>query len=145
MTEYIFPSREWAEEFCRRLNESKAYRDSAKKWEGSILFSAVNLPDEVKKIHGRDSAGFLLDLWHGECRGMEWFDDVSEGEAKADYVLEATYDDWIKVIEGKVNPVAALVTKKIKVKKGSIATIMRFTLASINMVKAAQEVPTKKL
>jgi len=141
--EYLFPSKEWAEEFCRKLNESKSYRDSAKKWEGSILFSAVNLPDKIKELYGRDSVGFVLDLWHGECRGSKWFEDVSEAEA--DYILEAAYDDWIKVIEGKISPVAALVTKKIRVKKGSIATIMRFTLASINMVKVAQEVPTKKV
>ena len=141
--EYLFPSPEWASEFCKRLRENQKYRDSAKKWEGSILFSTINLPREVREVLGRDSVGFLLVLWHGDCRGYKWFDDVSEGEAEADYVLEANYDVWLKVIKGELDPIKALITKKIRIKKGSITTIMRFTLAAINMVKTAQQVPTK--
>lgn len=36
-----------------------------------------------------------------------------------------------------------MVSRRMKVEKGSIATIMRFTLATINMVKTAQKVPIK--
>ena len=141
--EFLFPSKEWAEEFCKKLNENKKYRDSAKKWEGSIFFVVTMMPGNIKSLYSnRDSVGFILDLWHGECRGMEWYEDIDKGDA--DYILEATYDDWIRIINGKLDPIKALITKKMKIKKGSIATIMRFTLAAINMVKTAQQVPTKK-
>ena len=138
---YIFPSKEWAEEFCKKLNENKKYGDSAKKWEGSILFVASSLPEHImKKYNGRNKVAFLLDLWHGQCRGSTWYEEVDENIG--DYVLDASYENWIKITEGKLDPVKAMITKKMKVKKGSIATIMRFTLAAINMVKTAQQVAT---
>ena len=140
---YVFPSEEWAREFCSKLNENPKYHDSAKRWEGSILFVVTDLPDDLKELHGgRDSVGFLLDLWHGECRGMQWFSDLDK--ADGDYILEATYEDWVQIVSGKLDPIKALITKKMKIKKGSIATIMRFTLAAINMVKTAQQVPVSK-
>jgi putative sterol carrier protein len=138
---YLFPSEDWAREFCKKLNENEKYRSSAKKWEGSILFVVSDLPQTLRDVYGdKDTVGFLLDLWHGECRGLKWFDDVTEGEG--DYILEATYEDWVKIVDGKLDPIQALITKKMKIRKGSIATILRFTLAAINMVKTAQQVPT---
>jgi len=143
MDEYIFPSEEWAREFCKKLNENPKYSDAAKRWEGSILFIVTNLPENLKKLHGgNESVGFLLDLWHGECRGMTWFGDLSK--ADGDYIIEATYDDWVQIVTGNLDPIKALITKKMRIKKGSIATIMRFTLAAVNMVKTAQQVPIHK-
>jgi len=141
MAEFEFPSREWAEEFCKKLNENEKYRSSARKWEGSIMFKVSAMPQELSQKYMGKLPGFILDLWHGECRGVTWYDDAASGEA--DYILSASYDDWIKIIEGKLDPIKAMVSRRMKVEKGSIATIMRFTLAAINMVKTAQQVPIK--
>lgn len=142
MSGFEFPSKEWAEEFCKKLNENEKYRSSAKRWEGSIMFKVSTLPPDLSEKFKGQSPAFVLDLWHGECRGYTWYDDASQGDA--DYILSASYEDWIKIIEGKLDPIKAMVSRKMKVEKGSIATIMRFTLAAINMVKTAQQVPIKK-
>lgn len=141
---FIFPSEKWMSAFCSALNENEKYASAAKKWEGSILFVVTNLPDKIAEIYGgRTKLGFVLDLWHGECRGAKWFDDPDSAEA--DYVIEAKYDDWKKIIEGKLSPIPALTTRKLKIVKGSLGTIMRFASASLEMVKSAQRVPTKFL
>ena len=139
---FIFPSKEWAEEFCRKLNSNEKYRSSAKTWEGSIAFIVRNLPVEVADRLGikTESIGFVLDLYHGECRGVSWFGDLSRVDAE--YFLEATYDIWLKVIRGSISPIAGLVSRRLKVTKGSMAKLMRYTSAALAMVSAAQDVPT---
>ncbi len=137
---FLFPSKEWAEEFCRKLNENQDYRNAAKTWEGSIMFLATNLPPRVAEKYGRDRAGFVLDLFHGECRGSQWAEDPDKAEA--DYILEATYEDWKRVISGQLGPIPALMSRKLKVKKGSLATLIRYSAAALAMVKTAQTVPS---
>jgi putative sterol carrier protein len=140
---YDFPSKEWAEAFCKELNKNEKYGRAAKTWEGDILFVVTDLPEEISsKFGGRKTLAFKLDLWHGECRGMEWYEDPETAEAA--YVLEAKFDDWIKIIEGKLGPIPAMTARKLKVKKGSLATIMRYTMAALEMVKTAQQVPIKQ-
>jgi len=125
-----FPSREWAEEYCRALNESESYRRSARGWVWPILF-------KVETEEG-PSPGFVLKLNNGTCEGAEWYDDSSKADAP--YILSATLRDWLDIIQGKVNPVAAIVRRQLKLEKGDMATIMRYPLAALEMVKAAQRV-----
>ncbi|MCE4625800.1 MAG: SCP2 sterol-binding domain-containing protein [Desulfurococcales archaeon] len=126
-----FPSKEWAEAYCRELNSSPGYRRSGKGWLWPILF-VVKYPDGRKQ-------GFILKLENGECKGVEWYDDASKADAP--YVLEATLDDWLDVISGKVNPLMAIMRRKLVLAKGNYSTLMRFPVAALEMVKAAQRVP----
>ncbi len=128
-----FPSKEWAEEYCKALNESEGYKRSARGWVWPILF-------KVESSEG-PSPGFVLKLNNGTCEGVEWYDDSSKAEAP--YVLSATLKDWLDIIQGKVNPVTAIVRRQLKVEKGDFATIMRYPLAALEMVKAAQKVKTE--
>jgi putative sterol carrier protein len=125
-----FPSKEWAEEYCKALNESESYRRSARGWVWPILF-------KVESGEG-PSPGFILKLNNGTCEGVEWYDDADKADAP--YVLSATLRDWLDIIQGKVNPVTAIVRRQLKLEKGDMATIMRYPLAALEMVKAAQKV-----
>ncbi|MEB3816990.1 MAG: SCP2 sterol-binding domain-containing protein [Desulfurococcales archaeon] len=127
-----FPSREWAEEYCKKLNESEGYRRSARGWVWPILF-------KVERPEGA-SPGFLLKLNNGVCEGVEWFDDARSADAP--YILSARLEDWLDIINGKVNPVTAIVRRKLKLEKGEIGMIMRYPLAALEMVRAAQKVET---
>ncbi|MEB3806487.1 MAG: SCP2 sterol-binding domain-containing protein, partial [Desulfurococcales archaeon] len=62
-------------------------------------------------------------------------------QADAPYVLEATLQDWLDIIQGKVNPLSAIMRRKLVLAKGSYSTIMRYPIAALEMVKAAQRVP----
>jgi len=124
-----FPSKEWAEAYCEELNRSESYARSAKGWVWPILF--------VVKNGGKK--GFILKLNNGKCEGVEWYDDASQADAP--YVLEATLQDWLDIIQGKVNPLSAIMRRKLVLAKGSYSTIMRYPIAALEMVKAAQRVP----
>jgi putative sterol carrier protein len=126
-----FPSREWAEEYCRALNENQNYKRAGKGWVWPILFR-VESQEEV-------SPGFVLYLENGECKKVEWYDDSSKADAP--YVLSATLDDWLDIIRGKTNPLTAIVRRKLKLVKGNYSVIMRYPIAALEMVKSAQKVP----
>ncbi len=134
----VFPSEEWAKAFCKAINESESYRRSAKGWVWPILFKVTDLPDDLLAKYPSGSPGMKVDLENGVCKGVEWYDDSSEGDAP--YIISAKYSDWIDVINGKVNPVTAFVRRKLKLEKGSFATILRYSMAAVEMVKCAQKV-----
>jgi len=125
--EYRFPSREWAEEYCRRLDSSERYRNSGRGWRYPILF----------KI-GSSGPGFILKLNNGRCLGVEWYDDATSVDAPV--IIEADLDDWIDVINGRVNPLIAIMRRKLRVTKGSISTILRYSIAALEMVSVAQSI-----
>jgi putative sterol carrier protein len=135
-----FLSREWAEAFCQALNESPQYRTAASRWEDDIIFLAVNVPPEAGE--GGTVAMKLL-LKHGQCHGAEVYTGDAATRADAPYILEADYKTWLDVIAGKIQPIPAMVLGKIKVKKGSFATLAQYASAALAMIEAARRVETQ--
>ncbi len=130
-----FPSREWAIEYCKSLNNNERYKKAGKGWTWPILFIVEDIPDDIGQgVSGRP--GFILYLENGECKKVEWFDDAEGVEAP--YVLSAKYSDWLDIIDGKLNPLTAIIRRKLKLVKGDYGTIMRFPIAALEMVKSAQ-------
>ena len=138
---FIFPSPEWAEAYCRALNESQEYRKAGRTWTaGDILFVIEDLPMQVREAIGSEKAGFRLDLYKGECRKVEFFKNPDE--VSAAFIIVAKYRDWLSVIQGKIHPTTALMTRKLRVVRGNVAILLRYAQAAIAMVKSAQRVPT---
>jgi putative sterol carrier protein len=147
---FIFPSPQWAEAFCKALNENKEYREAAKDWVWDVVFVASNIPSEVVNAVAQlmglsdvtSNAGAMkFRLRNGTCQGSEFYIDASK--ADADYILEADYSLWKDLIQGKVDPVGAILSRKIRVKKGSFLTLVQFSSAAIKMTNTAMKVPTK--
>ncbi|MCS7139329.1 MAG: SCP2 sterol-binding domain-containing protein [Candidatus Nezhaarchaeota archaeon] len=131
---YKFPSEEWIKAFQEELNKNKAYEEAAKDWEGDFLF--IITPDG-----GLDKeAVFYLDLWHGKCR--EAYTVPSRDAKRAAYVIEGPYSNWKKIVMGQLDPIQALLLRKIKL-TGNMAKIMRYTKAATELVKTASKVPTE--
>jgi len=127
----VFPSLEWLNELDAKLNSDSRYADIAKKWEGDMTI--VVEPDgnlKEKKI-------FYLDLWHGKCRGVAELKDVSE--KKAAFVLAATYENIKRIMTGKLDPMQAMMTRKLSV-KGSMAVMMRSVPTVLDFVRCAREI-----
>src|ERR1700712_3036849 len=114
---YKFPSQAWADQFMIEVNRSDAYASAAKPWEGDVYL-----------VIGEEGA-FYLDLWHGKCREALFTLDLSV--KKPEFMLTASVDKWRKVLENKLDPVQAMITRQIKL-DGNMVKIMK-------NVKAAQE------
>jgi putative sterol carrier protein len=129
-----FPSEEWIQEFAKILNESKSYEEAARTWEGDFLF--ILTPDDgLEKEYV-----FYLDLWHGKCRGAKLLE--TRDEKMAQYAYEGPYSNWKKLIQGEIDPIRGLLTRKFKL-RGSMINVMRASRAASELVSTAKKVQTE--
>ena len=133
----IFPSEEWLQGLEKKLNSDARYHEIAKNWEGDLLFFIE--PDGNLK----EQFTFYLDLWHGTCRKVE-YQPTPEAHPNPTFTLTASYRDIASILQGKLNPMTAMMTSKLKV-KGSMGYMMRNVPTVLDFVRVAQEVTTEIL
>lgn len=139
MTGHPIFSQAWAEAYQAELNANEAYADAGEDWEGPIALAARADPERGLE----EDRAVVLDLFHGECRKAT----VVEGDAiedAADYVIEGSLSTWYDVLDGKLQPLKAIMFGKLKLVKGKLRDLMPYTRASKEMVESAQEVPTAR-
>ena len=130
----VFPSKEWLEDLKNHLNSDEKYAKVAKKWEGDIIFQvepAGALTEPIK---------LYMDLWHGKCRGAAYLDKDDDREAK--FVLRASFTDFVKVLKGEMDPMQAMLTRKLNV-KGSMGYMLRNVPTVLDFVRCAKDVTRK--
>ena len=128
-----FPSDAWIKELSNRLNDSESYEKSAKDWEGDFVF--IVEPDDAFD----DTAHLFLGLYHG--KSPDAGELSSADERKAEFVLRAPYTNWRRVIEGNLDPIQGMMTRKLKV-QGNMMKIMRYPKAAQEIVACCALVPT---
>jgi putative sterol carrier protein len=130
---FKFPSDEWIKEFGRQINSSKAYEQSAKDWEGDFIF-IMEADDSLPK-----TAYFFVGLFHGKSPDTAMIE--SEKAREAQFTLTAAFGTWRKIIEGKLDPIQAIMTGKLKL-KGNLAKVLRYPKSAKELVNCVQSVPT---
>jgi len=132
----IFPSPEWLEDLSKKLNNDAKYAQIAKNWEGDMCVVIEPSGPLTEKLL------YYFDLWHGKCRKTEILKDLSSVDPK--FVLTATYDDISRLMKGGLDPMQAMMTRKLKV-HGSMAYMMRNVPTVLDFVRCAREVTTEIL
>ena len=128
-----FPSEEWIKELEARLNSSEAYAKAAATWEGDNIY--VILPDE----HYTETRYYYINLQHGKASGARELKSLDEQSAL--FRMSAPFGTWRKVIEGRLDPIQAMFSGKIKV-IGSLAAIQRTPKATYELTKITGQIPT---
>ena len=132
-----FPSEEWLKGLEAKLNSDKRYGEIAKNWEGDLFFFIQpegNLKEQLT---------FYLDLWHGKCRKVD-FKPSPEIYPHPGFTLTSSYSNITAILTGKLNPMTAMMTSKLKV-KGSMGYMMRNVPTVLDFVRCAQEVTSEIL
>ena len=127
-----FPSLEWLKGLEDKLNSDEHYAQVAKNWEGDLFFFIEpegNLPEQLT---------FYLDLWHGKCRKTEYRADPV-AYPKPTFTLRSGYKDISAILNGKLNPMTAMMTNKLRV-QGNLGYMMRNVPVVLDFVRCAQEV-----
>jgi len=132
----IFPTPEWLEKLGEKLNADEQYARIAKNWEGDML--VVIEPGGPLK----EQLLYYLDLWHGKCRRTAVLKNLSE--AKPAFVLKATYDNIARIMKGELDPMQAMLTRKLQV-QGSMAYMMRNVPTVLDFVRCCRDVTTNIL
>ncbi len=131
-----FPSHEWLQALNNKLNTDAHYAQIAKNWEGDIIVIIEPSGPLIEKLY------YYLDLWHGTCRNTEIMNDLPVTMPK--FVLTATYENISRIMKGELDPMQAMLTRKLKV-HGSMAYMMRNVPTVLDFVRCAREVTTEIL
>ncbi|MBN1954899.1 MAG: SCP2 sterol-binding domain-containing protein [Anaerolineae bacterium] len=128
-----FPSDEWIKELSNQLNASPSYEQSAQDWEGDFIF--VVEPDE----NYPETTHLFLALFHGKSPGAEMLSSPDQQEAE--FVIQAPFGTWRRVIEGQLEPIQGMMTRKLKL-RGNMMKIMRYPAAAKEIVSCCARIPT---
>jgi len=129
-----FATDEWIEALKEEINNSQAYREAAKTWEGDFYFV-------VNKGEGIEEDTYLyMDLWHGECRQAYRVTDPSQKSPA--FVMNAPISVWRKVFDKKLDPIRGLVSRQLKL-KGNMMKIMKTPKAAIELVECCTRIDTE--
>ena len=129
-----FPSDEWIKTMMEDLNNSSAYLDAAKNWEGDLFF--------VIEPGGSLTENVILymDLFHGKCRSAFEVNGQRE-QMNPVFVISAPIANWKKVMTKKVDPMQALMTGQLKL-RGNMAIVMRNVRAAKELVESCTRIDT---
>jgi putative sterol carrier protein len=129
-----FPSEAWAEAFRVEINQSPAYAEAARAWEGDFLL--LVLPD----ARAPKGEGIYLDLFHGTCRAARYVSDP--GSVSPEYVYEGKREHWARLMRREIEPVRSLLGGTFRL-RGNLLKAARFQRAAKEMVEAGIRVPTE--
>ncbi|MGQ9833585.1 MAG: SCP2 sterol-binding domain-containing protein [Candidatus Villigracilaceae bacterium] len=133
----IFPTAEWLKALEEKLNHDGRYAEIARNWEGDLCFVIEpegNLTEQVI---------MYLDLWHGTCRKAEIWPEMRTDFIPA-FLLEATYGNFCKVLLGQIDPLQAMMTRRLRV-RGDMAVMMRSVPTVLDFVRCAREITSQTL
>jgi ribonucleoside-diphosphate reductase beta chain len=122
MTSALF-SEEWASAWRDALNSSSEYRESASSWRWPLVVVA------------EDVASWYLDLYEGECRSIRPATAADRGTA--DYVIAGPLAAWAEVLHSTAAPLVAIMQGSLKLERGSVVKLGRYTAAAKSMLDAA--------
>lgn len=129
-----FPSDEWVKALEVEVNQSRAYQEAAKSWEGDICFVITAGAGVDKTTH------LYMDLWHGECR--EAYEVEDPAQVNSEFTISAPLPTWKRVLDGKLDPIRGLMSRQLKL-QGPMVKVMKAPKAAIELVNCAKQVDTK--
>jgi len=127
----LFPSPDWLQTLMEKLNSDLRYAQIAHGWEGDMLVliePGGNLAQTM---------AFYLDLWHGKCRDAYVVEKI--GEIKPVFTLKGTYENYVRLLKGEIDPMQAMLTRKLGV-QGNMAVMLRNVPTVIDFVRCCREV-----
>jgi putative sterol carrier protein len=129
----IFPTSGWFETLHEKLNSDTRYAQIAANWEGDMRF--VIEPSGLLT----ETVSAYLDLWHGKCKDA--FIENNPEERSPAFVLKASYENFARIVTGQLDPMQALMTRKLGV-QGNMAVIMRSVPTVLDFVRCCREITT---
>jgi putative sterol carrier protein len=134
MAKILFGSNEWIQALHNELNASQAYEDAAKNWEGDFYFIVEPEGALTETVY------LYMDLWHGKSREAKLVTDPKEKNPA--FTMSGKYGKWKLVVQGKLDPIQALMTGQLKL-KGNMAMVMKNVKAAQEIIRACTRIDTE--
>lgn len=124
-----FGSQAWVDSLKADVNVNKELPKAGKGFDATIGF-------KVTRAKGRD-----INFWTHMKDGRV-LEAVAGEDTQAEYQLTGGYDDWKEIVAGKLDPIQAIMTKKL-VFQGDMQTVMRYIKAVNLVMESVKKVPTE--
>jgi putative sterol carrier protein len=135
MTDGIpFATDAWIKRLGEECNNSPAYYDAAKNWEGD-LYLIVEPEGSLEEY-----VYMYIDLYHGRCRQAFVPEDYSA--LNPEFRISGRVSVWKELAEKKVDPMKALLTRKLSL-KGNMAKAMKNIRAANELVNCTTRFKTE--
>lgn len=132
-----FPSADWMDALTERLNSDERYAEVAKNWEGDIY--VVIDPDESNPAQV-DPVAYYLDLWHGRCRGGQYYETLPQDGPQALFTFRSNMANILKIFNGELDPIQAMLTRRLRV-EGNMAYLLRNVPTVLDFIRCCRLVP----
>jgi putative sterol carrier protein len=142
-------SAEWLNLYKDALNKNEAYAKAASWRTGDFIFivrASGNLNHDLFAFIG---------LSHGKCTGVKSLTSENDYEVvqpgtsasskekvAVEFVYEAKYDAWLKILKGELDPVRGLLSGQAKI-VGNMAKILKATDAAKELVRTSTQIDTE--
>jgi putative sterol carrier protein len=138
----LYPSDGWIKELDRICNEDPEFKEAAGDFSGKFIFQIEAEPGKL------DETAFLsVKVENGvssEARALASLDECPD----ADYIVTGKYSAWKNIVQAKLEPLRAIMTRKLKLIKGSQLKILKEVKLTLkimnNCVKVEAEFPDEK-
>lgn len=134
-----FPSPEWVAAYKDAINANAEYAKAGKDWTHGVVAMVVKAEPSVGIP---EDLAMWLDVHGGKCSDCKLM-PAKEAEAKAPFVVVATYAQWKQVIRKEIDPTKALMQGKLKLTKGHMPTMVKYVNASKQLVESTTRIETK--
>lgn len=125
----LFASDDWVEALKEEVNSNQEISQAAKGFDATIQFI-------IKNIDERGDLPFWAQIMDGT------FLEVRSGKKECDYTITGDYPVWKDIVEGKQDPLQAIMIKKL-VFEGNMQTIMKYVKAISLLMESVQRIPTE--
>jgi len=126
----VFGSDEWVKDLSAEVNSNLELPGAGKGFNASIQFIVENAP-----------GGKRLSFWAHMKDGRVTESSTGEKES-AEYRLTGDYDVWKSIIEGKEDPIQAIMVKKL-VFRGNLQVVMKYIKAVNIIMECVKKIPTE--
>ena len=135
----VFPSVQWADALKDAINGNANFKRNGIDWNHGAL--ALVIEADASAGLERDMA-IWLDLEAGACR-QTLFLEGDQARERAAFVIEANYELWKEILQGKTDPNKALMQLKLKLTKGPLPTVIKQVPAIRELMVSAAHVPAQ--
>ncbi len=123
---------DWAVAWGEAIRASDAYRTAAQRWQWPIVITMALGPELPER-------SVFLDLFEGDCR--EARSAAETDRAAVPFIISGDFQSWKQVLERDLDPILALMTGKLKLTKGSLASLIPYVTSARELVAAASRLP----
>lgn len=124
----------WTKKYVELINTDSRYKENGKGWKNPIRFVSIS---------GDSQKAVWLELSNGTC--LKSLSENDALQAYTEYEIRAEESAWKNLLENNGDPLVALMTGKLKLTKGSLFTLSRYTSSAKDLVRLAVLVDEQKL